>query len=107
MLTSDSALPTDVPTYSPNPRKDFGGVCMDYLKVVKADVLRTSTNAYVRESFDSNGCLAKFKVVNGTLNVYSDGGEAYAVERGEIIEFVGKLTFYGNAEIQYILFDKV
>lgn len=82
---------------------------MDYLKIVKTDVLRTSTNAYTRETFDSNGYLARFKVVSGTFNVFCDGPGTgrYAMETGETIEFVGKIRYYGNAEIQYILFDKV
>ncbi len=80
---------------------------MDYLKIVKNDVIRTSSNIYTRMEFDSHGYMARFKVTDGTLFLYCGEKGRYPLELGCTIDFVGKIVFYGNAEIQYILFDKV
>lgn len=80
---------------------------MEYLKIVKNDVIKSSTNMYTYLEFDSCGYMARFKVVNGTLFLYCGMKGKYPLATGETIDFIGKVSFYGTAEIQYILFDKV
>ena len=78
---------------------------MEYLKIVKSGVINSSCNSSTSKEFDSCGCKARFKVSDGTGYIYC-GMDGYKVSAGEYIEFIGKIRYYGIAEIHYILFDK-
>ena len=80
---------------------------MDYLKIVKNDVIMSSSNVYTCSEFDSCGYMARFKVVSGTLYLYCGSKGKFPIEAGQTIDFVGKIVYFGSAEVQYILFDRV
>ncbi len=80
---------------------------MEYLKVVENGNITTSGNMYSPDGFDSKGLMARFRIADGTLYLYCGKNGKYTLEKGDTIDFVGKISFYGVAEIQYILFDKV
>ena len=86
---------------------------MEFLRYVRNDVIKTNSTVTKYESFDTQGLMARFKVTNGTIYIHAAAGklgqnkESYPVETGEIFEFVGCIQFYGNATVEYILFDRV
>lgn len=80
---------------------------MEYLKIVENGIISSSSNMYGPEEFDSRGLKARFKVLEGTLNLYCGKKGKYVIEKGETVEFVGKITYYGVVELQYILFDMI
>ena len=81
---------------------------MDYLKIIKNDTIRIATTSTKCEELDTNGYMAKLKVSNGTLYLLCNNKkEKYPLEVGEHLDFIGKIRFFGTAEVHYILFDRV
>ncbi len=80
---------------------------MEFLKVVKNESIRVSSNIHITQEYDSHGYKARFKVTNGTVNIYCGRTGLYPLVEGEVFEFVGKITFFGTGEIQCILFDRI
>lgn len=79
---------------------------MEYLKVVSVGNINISCNYFTAKEFDSHGYKVRFKVAEGSVKVFTEL-DNYTLGAGEIIEFVGKLKYHGNANIEYILFDRV
>lgn len=76
-------------------------------------MLKVNTQFYKTASFDTHGLMARFKVTQGTVYICTEDKqvgttfEKYPIETGETFDFVGFIRFYGDATIEYILFDKV
>ncbi len=80
---------------------------MEYLRISKNGSFSASGNIYRPGEFDTKGYKAKIKVTDGTLYLFCGGKNKFTLEKGDTLEFVGKIQFYGVAEVQYILFDLV
>ena len=85
---------------------------MEYLKYAGNGSFSSSGDS-TKTVFDSKGLMARFKVASGTLKIcgydYSRGNteSTYNLETGETFDFVGKVTYCGTAQIQYVLYDRI
>lgn len=85
---------------------------MDYLKYVRTGSVVSESDIESPDCFDTHGLMARLKIVSGSINICSQNpGTAnqmaqYPVEAGETFEFVGRIKYFGTAEIRYVLFDK-
>ncbi|MBE6703759.1 MAG: hypothetical protein E7583_00705 [Ruminococcaceae bacterium] len=80
---------------------------MEYLRITENGNFSVSGNIYNPGEFDTKGLKARIKVTDGTFYLYCGSNGKYTLEKGDTLEFVGKIYFYGVAEVQYILFDQV
>lgn len=86
---------------------------MDYLKYVRNGVMHVGTDIDHPIYFDTHGLMVRFKIVTGSIRLSSPNpppgypNAEYLISAGETFDFVGKIKYCGNADVQYILFDKV
>ena len=81
---------------------------MDYLKYAGSGVMRSTYTASDPGFFDTHGLMAKIRISDGTVYIVN-GGTAdgyYPLKSGDVMDFVGCIRYYGNATIEYLLFDK-
>ncbi|MBR3995616.1 MAG: hypothetical protein IKI97_10095 [Clostridia bacterium] len=85
---------------------------MEYLKYAGNGSF-SSSGDNTKTVFDTKGLMARFKVKSGTLQICgydysrSNAESKYQLDTGDVFEFIGKVTYCGTAQVQYVLYDKI
>lgn len=86
---------------------------MDYIKIVRTGTFSSNVGYFSGAmSFDTHGLAVKLKVISGSLKICAriadnDKYGYYELGEGETAELFGSFVYYGTAEVQYMLLDKV